>query len=437
MTAIRRAAVGLVALALAIAGLAATPQPVAASWERTLSVQFAFGENLGDGAGHVTSDDGGIDCTWSGYAASGDCSEHYVLPNFQTSYDVTLTFDPNTGSVACTNVSSGCAATNENAALPIHFDLGTGGDLTVRGSFSLAFVRVQVAYMGPGTVTSNAQFPCTPSPSFDVCFSYKYGNSVSLTAHPESGYPFTHWLGYPCEATATYQNLVCSFTITGDVALTAVMGYVSLTIHSSTGGYVCEYGGTLCLDGGQSALRVYRLIGTTQWFDAAEKPGYTFDHWDAGPCAGKTVRCSFTLTQATDLSATFKKLATPAPSVKPTPRPTAGPGASSAPATPAPAATVVPTSAQSSDPGTRATPSPIPDGTANDLPSFDSTVAASVPPAPTPAPSAISAVDGGTTGSTPDLVLLLVLFTVTAIVIMGIGFTLGRRGREAAHGQER
>jgi hypothetical protein len=181
----------LVGLALAVGGLAASPRAVAASWERTLTVSFAAGENAGEGAGRVTSDDGGIDCSYLDYNTSGDCSQHYVLPSFSTTYDVTLTFDPVTGTVACTNVYSGCGTKSASVALPIHFDMGSGGDVAVRGSFSLAWVNVQVTEQGPGTVSSNTSVPCTPSGGADHCWAYKYGNAVSLTAHPDAGTVFS------------------------------------------------------------------------------------------------------------------------------------------------------------------------------------------------------------------------------------------------------
>ncbi|HEX2550380.1 MAG TPA: hypothetical protein VHK64_02200 [Nocardioidaceae bacterium] len=417
----RSFAVVLAAAALALAGTAVTPRPVAASWEHTLSISLVSSGDLGDGTGRVTSDDGGIDCSWSNFIPSGDCSEHYVLPNFQTSYDVTLTFNPGPGTYACTNGFNGCAATGSNAALPVHFDTASGGTTTVAGSFTLTSYRVQAGPQGPGTVTSNdGADHCTPSGSATICRVFKYGTTATLTAHPDTGYPFSYWLGSPCEIDFPH-TATCSFTVTKDADLTAVFGLVTLTIHHSTGGGPCEVGGDLCIESGQSALRTYRLVGTSQSFAALPEAGYAFDHWNSGPCAGKPQKCTFVLAGPTDLTASFKRLVTATPTPKPTARPSAPPTSTAAPpADPTAGAeeSAAPTSAAPTTLSASAAPSA--EVAATQLAGGGS----SSPATPSAAAGPVS-VDAGTAASSLDPLVLL-LIGVVVLMTLVIGFLFGR-----------
>src|SRR5215203_734530 len=101
----RRLAVVALALLLASAGPLVHPTPVAASWSADLSITLS-----GDGNGHVTSDDGAIDCWYGGGVKSGDCSEHYILPDFVPDYPVVVTFTPAADSIACAESCASGAA---------------------------------------------------------------------------------------------------------------------------------------------------------------------------------------------------------------------------------------------------------------------------------------------------------------------------------------
>lgn len=435
----------VVALTLATAGLAATPRPVAATWERTLSVGFLQSSTVGDGRGRVTSDDGGIDCSYNAGATSGDCSEHYVLPNFQTYYDVTLTFDPDATSIACTAGAGGCAAAAQNAALPIHFDLGSGGNISVTGSFTLRTWRIQVDLSGPGSVSSGGT-ACTPSGIYDYCRDFKHGTTATLTPVPDPGSVFTYWTGTACDPMS---GTLCSFVVDSNETFQAVFGKVRVWGDIVGEGDVCGTAGvTFCTEGDQLIPPVSQFIalGTTVVIEARPLPGWRFDHWSSGPCGSKPATCEFVVTTETYLTATFTKLATPSPSARPTtaatPKPTSGPGASTPPlATSRPAASGAAPSATPSapapggsspgDPATSSDPSPYPEGTANDTPSFDAGATASptdASSAASPAPSAVP-VSSPPSGGAPDLTLILVLFLAAAVLVVVLGFGLGRRGR--------
>src|SRR5262245_56649596 len=109
-----------IAVVLAAGGLAVSTQPAAATWEPTLTVVFLSNESFGSGNGHVTSDDGAIDCSWSNRVQSGDCSEHYHFPDFLPDYSSFLTVQPELGSSGCWQ-DGGTACHEDGAAFNIGF----------------------------------------------------------------------------------------------------------------------------------------------------------------------------------------------------------------------------------------------------------------------------------------------------------------------------
>jgi hypothetical protein len=381
-----------------VTGLLANPAPAAAAWERTLTISFGAGEGFGDGRGRITSDDGAIDCTW-GPGATGDCSEHYVFPDFVTSHDVTLTIDPDPGSYACRSGVIGCDQSGATLYQAMSFSAGSGGDVTLNPVFSRKSVQVAVDVTGPGTVTSNSTLACTPPAGLDLCWTYKYGDTVALKAKPDSGYPFSWWLGAPCEAQG--RDNPCTFSAADDSQITAAFGFVSMTIRGSTGGSICEVGGSLCLEAGQTALRDWRMIGSTSTFAAVAKRGYAFDHWNAGPCSARAAICTFTLRGATELIATFQRLATPTPRATTSPRPT---GSATATATAVAAAPSVVADASLAVPSPPVT-SNVPDGSA--------------------APAAVTA--GTARGLDGVLPIILATGAVILVLALALGFVLGRR----------
>src|SRR3954471_15963782 len=120
-----RLGITVAAALVAATGIVANPAPATAAWVASLNVKFDAFDIVGDGAGRVTSDDGGIDCTQSpGGVASGDCSQSYTLANFASSYDVVLTLNPATGSYACKSGITDCSADGSTRELPVQLTMG-------------------------------------------------------------------------------------------------------------------------------------------------------------------------------------------------------------------------------------------------------------------------------------------------------------------------
>ena len=91
-TLLRQSRVGLAALVLVAALLPAAAPPVAAAiCDTSYCATLTIYPN-GTGAGRVTSDDGGIDCSWNGFVASGTCFKTYSWTVVLPSINVTLTY---------------------------------------------------------------------------------------------------------------------------------------------------------------------------------------------------------------------------------------------------------------------------------------------------------------------------------------------------------
>lgn len=434
------------------ASAALHPAPVAAAWERNLTVTFYSGINFGDGRGRVTSDDGGIDCSYDQGVRSGDCTEHYILPDFQASYTVTLTLDPGVGSFVCVETQFGCQSEGVNATVEVAFSRTSGGDITKTPSFTRGVRKIIGNWIGPGSVHIDSGSACTPPDNYEFCFQRKYGDTVTLSAVPNDGKVFSYWSGSPCG----YTDPSCSFALTENLNVFAAFGLVELVGDVVGQGDVCATSGaSLCTVDLVPPVTVWVEVGATVTLEARPDSGWHFTHWNTGPCAGQDATCSYTVGQKATVIATFERnvtaTASPKPTVKPTAKPTtqpttqptsrpsARPSATPTmqPANPATGAPTVGTTSQptgaapsraASDPG--ATPPVQPDVS----PAAGTSGPAATPagaPGPTPAPSELPAasVTPGA-GVTLDPLLLGVLGLLTALVLV-VGFILGRRGGPA------
>jgi hypothetical protein len=426
-------------------GLLLTPAPVAAAWERVLTVDFFSDGNYGNGAGRVTTDDGGIDCTQDRGFESGDCSEHFVFPDFLPYYDVTFTYDPADGSYVCVLAVMVCYEGGATQTRTIRFERGSGGNYTDTPSFNLRSFRVEVDVDGPGKVDANGT-PCIIDGEYVLCREYKYGTEVTVTATPDQGYPFNFWEGGPCAG----QDATCTFTVQGETELTAFFGRYSVTIRGSPGGGLCLPDYEMCV-GSDGAKRINLMKGTTIKAVALPDAGREFKGWSSGPCSGKPAACTFTLTAAVELRATFGVPATPSPTKTPSPKPTATPAtptprpsAAGSNATPAASQGVPSASAGSGTAPSGSTPPatpPIASASAPvATPPGGSAPAASLDPGSAAGPDSSAApgasgppLASGTPGEagTSGLALAVVGLAV-AVVVVGLGFVLGRSRRASA-----
>lgn len=431
---VRALASGLWATVLALAP-AGAPAAEAAR-QTTLIVSFYADGTHGDGKGTVTADVGNINCSFDTGFTSGTCQHTYVYLDAYP-LDVELTYTPATGSYVCMVGATVCHPGGSVQKQLIRLDGQTS--TTFNPSFNRRSFTVQVDIDGPGTIGVNGSI-CTPTAPFDLCRSFKYGTTATLTPTPSSGSNFAHWLGTEC-ATATAQ---CSFTVTGPVGLGAVFGKWYVSAEAQGSGDVCATsGGTLCTEGLQPPSAANWITsGSTLVLEARPKPGFGFTGWQAGPCAGQPATCSFVVSANASLIARFAQIATPTPVPTATPKPPATASPKPA-ATAGPTASTIPTagpttSAAPGDPATSAgsttpPPSPAPatappptDG-ATTPPDDDMTETPAATPAATPAPSAdpIASPAVGTGVLLPALVIGILAVAVGA-------FLAGRRSRRTA-----
>ena len=152
----------------------------------------------GNGTGIVTgtapgSDNGGLECTLVGSAASGTCTATWgksVPPS-----NVTLIANP-TGNSVFAGWSGGCSGTGSTCSVALGLD-----SLKVTATFATPTFPVSVASAGSGSgrVTSDpAQIDCVitdGAPSVGCSGLFSQGTSLTLTADPSGGSTFGGWTG--------------------------------------------------------------------------------------------------------------------------------------------------------------------------------------------------------------------------------------------------
>jgi Divergent InlB B-repeat domain len=430
----RVAAATIAAIAIALSSQLAAPPAAQAAWTRNLTIDFYRDVNFGDGRGRVTSDDGAIDCSYDGGSRSGDCSEHYILPDFQTTYVVQLTLDPGVGSSACVRTQFGCSAEGVTLFVDVTFARASGGDVTETPSFTRAYRKIVGNTTGSGNIRIDAGTACTPPANYEFCALRKYGDMVTLSAVPDPGTVFSYFHGVPCPETTS----ACEFQLVNDMNVFAAFGRVRLSFDVTGSGKLCEGGSCII-----PPLSVWAPIGDTFAIEAEPASGWHFDHW-SGPCAGQGRACSFTVQSTATAVATFARNATPKPTVKPTARPTATP--TSKP-TSKPTANPTPTASTAAPSLSAVAESPAPAESGGAAPVASSGTGSSTPPVPrasageparsnapgTPGPTNEGIAPGaGSQSPGSPLMPFVLLALLAAIGTVFLGFAVGRRARRAA-----
>jgi cytoskeletal protein CcmA (bactofilin family) len=172
---------------------------------------------------------------------------------------------------------------------------------TVTATFALVQETLTVELQGsPGTV-AGAPFTCTSS---QCTASVPYGTTVTLTATPPPASIFRGWSGGGCTGSGTC-TLTLDSPITVDAEFAAAEALTVTTTGNGAGNVSgpsinCGEGGTIC--------SANEPVGTSVMLLAAPGPGSTFTGWSSTPSEcphGGSAACSFTIEQATSVSATF------------------------------------------------------------------------------------------------------------------------------------
>lgn len=308
---------GIRSLATLVAVAAAVVLPGAAqagSGSSTLAVQFS-----GGGAGTVvqlsgpgTGTSSGITCAVQAGSSSGQgvCSATFspdpsgILPSVGLSAQ-----PPNGSEFEGWTVSPSSTSTYRCGSEPVCYVAMTA-DVTVTARFiptpniPLTVVR-QGADAAAGSVTSTpAGITCTPTAA-DCTASFPANTVVTLTAAAGPGATFGGW-GGSCQAAGAAAT--CTLTVTSAAAVTATFDVatqpLTVTVNGKGGVTSVEQPGISCPVTCQVSFKQGSQVALT----AYAPTGYVFSGWSGAGCSG-TGQCVVTMSQAQNVTATFKTAA--------------------------------------------------------------------------------------------------------------------------------
>src|SRR6266404_5253489 len=230
------------------------------------------------GAGSVTSNPAGINCT-----SPGTCSQSYASGTV-----VTLSATAASGNifVGWTGACSGSAAT---------CTVTMNAPQSVGATFAAAVQNdsLQVTVGGSGTVTSSpAGINCSGSTGCSQTFAN--GTLVTLTAAPAAGNAFSGWSG-ACSGYATTCTVTMSTsTMNVGVTFASVVVYDTLQVTMSGTGSVSSTPAGISCTGGSTGCSQTFVAGTRVTLNAAPGTGFAFSGW-SGACSGTTTSCTVTM----------------------------------------------------------------------------------------------------------------------------------------------
>ncbi|MEQ8571018.1 MAG: hypothetical protein RMA76_39165 [Deltaproteobacteria bacterium] len=262
----------LVALLLAACG-SVEPQP------RRITVQI-----VGDGAGTVSSNVGGLDCP-------DVCS-------IDVESGATLTLEAE-AAVGSAFVGFDVAACGSDASCAFEVT----GARTVTARFELRRARLSVVRAGDGggTVTSApAGIDCGATCSAEL----PIGTSVTLTATPEANARFGSWSAPCADATGD-----CVFALNEDTEVRATFddrfATLGVVFAGSGTGEVRDDGDLVCTSTTAQCEASYE-VGTRVTLTATPGPATTFVGWsDSDVCSGRQP-CTLPLQRSQSVTATFE-----------------------------------------------------------------------------------------------------------------------------------
>jgi hypothetical protein len=248
---------------------------VVAYFEKTVAPKLPLTvSKSGTGEGTVTSSPAGIEC-------GTKCEAE-----FEEGKEVELSQSAETGSEfvewggACSGAGS-CTVTMSEAE-------------EVTATFDLESETLTAEVEGPGSVTAPEDINCP-----GVCAgAYNYGETVTLTAEPDSGAELVEWSG-ACDSVAGNE---CEVEMTADKTVKAVfalepMPEFDLTVvkaGSGSGSVTCNAG----------ACAATYPEGEEVTLAATAASGSTFSGWSGAGCSG-TGTCEVTIEEDTTVTATF------------------------------------------------------------------------------------------------------------------------------------
>jgi hypothetical protein len=269
----------------------------------------------GTAYGTVTDNLGQINCTnTAGQGTTGTCNTTYpsgtqvILTQVANPGSVFATWGTAIGDASCPGVTATCAFTmDEQEEITATFNNGAV-------NFTLSVFPAGTA-TGGGTVTGAGSISCTlngaNTPTGTCSATVASGSIETLSALPNQTSNFTSWSG-PCTVPAGQpakcvvtmsqnQQVMPLFTTQASsftVALTGLGTVSSTSTPTVTPEIDCANPAP------PSACSTNFTSGTQVTLTATPATGYSFTNWTAGPCAGATNPCVFTVSSTSRTSAT-------------------------------------------------------------------------------------------------------------------------------------
>ncbi|MGB3364674.1 MAG: hypothetical protein WBB48_07830 [Thermodesulfobacteriota bacterium] len=257
-------------------------------------------EIQGTGAGSVASDASGeIDCRSAG---NMDCDEVY-----DNGENVTLTATPEVGSTFTTwSGDAACTGDPTNPLLMLAMDM----DINCIAVFDVIPVTLNVEIQGAGeggVTASDTLIDCNSTGTMDCDEIYGFGDTVTLTAAPQSGSFFTGWSG-DAACTGDPTNPVLDLTMNMDISCIAtfeLLVTLDVTIQGAGQGGVTStpVDEIDCSNTGQTDCDETYVPGSMVTLTAAPQPGSFFTGWSGdAACTGDPTNPVLDLTMNMDIS---------------------------------------------------------------------------------------------------------------------------------------
>jgi uncharacterized repeat protein (TIGR01451 family) len=270
----------------------------------------------GTAFGTVMDSTGAINCTnTTAQGATGTCTA-----NFNSNAQVTLTETPGAGSVfggwGISNVCPGTTATctftiTADQEISATFNNGTGNfALNVIPGANATGGGIVLGNIGGTGTTIDCTLNGVTTPTGVCTQNILSGSITTLTAEPNPISNFTSWSG-PC-VIPTGQPAKCVVTMGAAHTITAMFTAQtsSFTVALTGNGTVTSISTPTvtpeidCANPAPpSACSANFASGTSVTLTATPATGYSFTNWTAGPCAGATNPCVFTVSSTSPTSA--------------------------------------------------------------------------------------------------------------------------------------
>jgi len=162
---------------------------------------------------------------------------------------------------------------------------------------------LSVSVSGNGKVTSNGspvQISCSgPAPDSGTCsMNVYYGNTITLTESPFTGYKFSGW-GGNCSGTSS----TCSLSMTSAKSVTATFTPIPETLTVTVSGSGSVSSSPSGINSCTATCSATFNYGTSVQLSASPASGYYFAGW-SGACTGRGT-CTVSMTGAKNVTATF------------------------------------------------------------------------------------------------------------------------------------